>query len=78
MQRSASKTMTRAIGYSRVSTDDQALSVDAQRARLERWCAERHMELVAVYEDIGISGGADLDKRPARWLRLTPLSPVWP
>jgi site-specific DNA recombinase len=75
MQRSTSKTITRAIGYSRVSTDDQILSVDAQRARLERWCAERHMELVAVHEEIGISGGADLDKRPALIAALDALEP---
>src|SRR5262245_39686057 len=53
-----------AIGYVRVSTDDQALSVEAQRARLTAWCAERRLPLAAVYEDIGVSGGADLGKRP--------------
>jgi DNA invertase Pin-like site-specific DNA recombinase len=75
MKRSTSKTITKAIGYSRVSTDDQTLSVDAQRARLESWCAERRIELVAVHEDIGISGGADLDKRPALMAALDALEP---
>lgn len=51
-------------GYLRVSTDAQTLSVDAQRARLTAWCVERHLALTAVYEDIGVSGGAALDKRP--------------
>jgi DNA invertase Pin-like site-specific DNA recombinase len=55
---------TTAIGYIRVSTDDQTLSVEAQRERLEAWCLERRLSLVAVYEDVGVSGGADLDKRP--------------
>jgi len=40
------KQMTAAVGYIRVSTDDQALSVDAQRARLMTWCAERRVTLV--------------------------------
>jgi DNA invertase Pin-like site-specific DNA recombinase len=65
----------RAIGYIRVSTDDQGLSVDAQRTRLATWCAERHMELVATYEDVGVSGGAALDKRPGLMAALDALEP---
>jgi DNA invertase Pin-like site-specific DNA recombinase len=64
MARHRSPHVAQAIGYIRVSTDDQTLSVEAQRERLAAWCAERHMTLLAVHEDIGISGGADLDKRP--------------
>jgi DNA invertase Pin-like site-specific DNA recombinase len=66
---------TKAIGYIRVSTDDQSLSVDAQRTRLQQWCTERHMELVAVYEDVGVSGGAALDKRPGLMAALDALEP---
>jgi DNA invertase Pin-like site-specific DNA recombinase len=52
------------IGYVRVSTDDQALGPVAQRDALARWCKANGAELVAVFEDIGVSGGAALDKRP--------------
>jgi site-specific DNA recombinase len=69
------QTPTHAIGYVRVSTDDQTLSVDAQRTRLAAWCIERHLSLSAVYEDIGVSGGAALDKRPGLMAALDALEP---
>jgi len=52
------------IGYVRVSTDGQDLGPDAQRAALDSWCEARGASLVAVFEDRGISGGADLERRP--------------
>lgn len=52
------------VGYVRVSTDDQALGPVAQRDALARWCKANGADLVAVFEDIGVSGGASLDKRP--------------
>lgn len=52
-----------AIAYIRVSTDDQALSVAAQRTHITTWCAARQLSLIAVHEDIGVSGGARLEKR---------------
>ena len=55
---------SKAIGYLRVSTDEQRLGPDAQREALERWCEARGVELVAVYVDPGVSGGAELDRRP--------------
>jgi len=55
----------RAIGYLRVSTDEQTLGSDAQRAELERWCERNGAELVGVHEDRGVSGGLELHKRPA-------------
>jgi DNA invertase Pin-like site-specific DNA recombinase len=54
----------RAVGYLRVSTDEQALGPKAQRAALIRYCEQRGIELVDVFEDIGISGAAELDRRP--------------
>jgi DNA invertase Pin-like site-specific DNA recombinase len=72
--RTATET-TQAVGYIRVSTEDQALSVDAQRERLVRWCGERGVELVAVFEDIGVSGGAALDKRPGLMQAMDALTP---
>lgn len=56
--------MTRAAGYVRVSTDRQDLGPEAQRADMERWCKANGAELVAVYQDLGVSGGVELDKRP--------------
>ena len=61
------------IGYVRVSTDDQALGPVAQRDALARWCAANGAELVAVFSDIGVSGGAALDKRPALLAALSAL-----
>jgi DNA invertase Pin-like site-specific DNA recombinase len=76
MARTLSPTQTTAVlGYIRVSTDDQTLSVDAQRARLTAWCIERGLTLAAVYEDIGVSGGAQLDKRPGLMAALDALEP---
>ena len=69
------QTLTHAVGYVRVSTDDQALSVDAQHARLTAWCVEGHLSLTAVYEDIGVSGGAALDKRPGLMAAIDALEP---
>lgn len=51
-----------AVLYVRVSTDEQALGPTAQRAAADRWCAARGVQLVAVCEDVGVSGGAPLDK----------------
>ena len=53
--------MQKAIGYVRVSTQGQAdegVSLDAQRAKIEAWCSLNDAELVAVFEDAGISGGS--------------------
>ena len=54
----------KAVGYIRVSTDDQALGPDAQRAALTVWAERAGVELVAVFEDRGVSGGAAIDRRP--------------
>ena len=54
------------IGYIRVSTQDQAregISLEAQRDRIEKWAALNEGEVIAVYEDAGISGKS-MDKRP--------------
>lgn len=76
MTRSTGKTTTgTAVGYVRVSTDDQTLSVAAQRTRITSWCAERQLTLIAVHEDVGVSGGADLDKRPGLLTAIDALMP---
>lgn len=53
--------MQKAIGYIRVSTQGQAdegVSLEAQRAKIAAWCALNDAELVAVFEDAGISGAS--------------------
>ncbi|MEM1348861.1 MAG: recombinase family protein [Myxococcota bacterium] len=57
----------RAVCYVRVSTEEQAsegVSLDAQRAALQAYCALRQMELVEVVSDEGVSAGKSLDRRP--------------
>jgi DNA invertase Pin-like site-specific DNA recombinase len=55
---------TRAIAYLRCSTVRQDLSPDAQRAVINEWAANAGVEVAAWHEDLGVSGGADIDKRP--------------
>lgn len=54
----------RAVAYIRVSTRDQELGPEAQRAAIERWAAASGVDVVAWCEDLGVSGAAALDKRP--------------
>jgi DNA invertase Pin-like site-specific DNA recombinase len=54
----------KAVAYLRVSTDRQDLSPDAQREAIVRWAEAAGVEVVATHEDLGVSGGTDLDKRP--------------
>jgi DNA invertase Pin-like site-specific DNA recombinase len=59
--------MKQAIGYIRVSTEQQAqegVSLDAQRAKLKTWCKANGYELVAIHEDAGISGALEIGDRP--------------
>ncbi len=53
----------KAVGLLRVSTDEQSLGPEAQRATLIAWCRSHDVELVQVHEDLGVSGAAPLDKR---------------
>ena len=56
----------KAVGYTRVSTTEQAqegLSLAAQEARIRAYCTAKVWELLRVYQDAGISGKS-LD-RPA-------------
>ena len=58
--------MKTAIAYIRVSTDKQAsegVSLAAQQARIEQWCANNGYELAQVFIDAGISGKR-MDTRP--------------
>src|SRR5687767_12435677 len=68
----------RAVGYVRISvesgTEDQALGPAAQREALAVWARKHRVELVAVHEDLGISGGAELDRRPGLLAALDTLA----
>ena len=51
--------MTKAIGYIRVSTEQQAeegVSLAAQKAKIASGCETNDYELVEVYVNSGISG----------------------
>lgn len=53
-----------AVAYLRCSTDRQDLSPDAQRDAIEAWAGGAGVRVVAWHDDLGVSGGADLEKRP--------------
>jgi site-specific DNA recombinase len=58
--------MKAAIGYVRVSTQEQVVegvSLDAQKAKIEAWAMLNNCELVGVVQDAGISGKRS-DNRP--------------
>jgi DNA invertase Pin-like site-specific DNA recombinase len=55
----------RAVAYLRVSTEDQNLGPEAQRAQIEAWSAREGVEVLAWHEDHGISGAKDVTARPA-------------
>src|ERR1700730_1069797 len=61
------------VGYIRVSTDEQQIGPEAQREALRRYCATTGSVLVAVHEDLGVSGGLALDKRPGLLAALASL-----
>lgn len=51
--------MQEVIGYVRVSTQGQSeegVSLQAQRAKIKAWCALNDGDLIAVFEDAGLSG----------------------
>ena len=62
-----------AVGYVRVSTDEQSLGPDAQRAAIEKWAQSRGVRVAAMFEDHGISGGAPAEKRPGLLAALAAL-----
>lgn len=63
----------RAIGYLRVSTEEQNLGPEAQRATIVAWAAREGVELVAWHVDHGVSGAAPIDRRTALLAALADL-----
>ena len=60
--------MSDALGYIRVSSEEQAdsgLGLEAQRQRIAAYAAMKGLHLGEVFEDPGISGGKPLASRPA-------------
>ena len=64
-RRTRSGSPSLAVGYLRASTDDQALSPDAQRAAVTAWAERAGVTVVAWHTDAGVSGATTLDARPA-------------
>src|SRR5262249_40481249 len=61
-------TMRPAIGYIRVSSEEQAdsgLGLEAQRQRINAYCEMKGLKLAGVFEDPGVSGGKPLGTRPS-------------
>lgn len=60
--------MEKAAAYIRVSTTDQVdngVSLEVQAERIESYCKAHNLELVATYQDNGISASKPLEKREA-------------
>jgi hypothetical protein len=60
--------MRNALGYVRVSTDEQAergLGLEAQRQRIQAYCEMKGLRLTTMFEDPGLSGGKPLGSRSA-------------
>lgn len=52
----------RAIGYTRTSTDEQSLGMQAQRMAIRKWAAEKGVELCGIFEE-EISGSVRIERR---------------
>lgn len=63
-----------AVAYLRVSTDDQHLGPDAQRAAITAWATREGVTIAAWHTDQGVSGGAAIADRPALLAALAELS----
>ena len=60
--------MQDALGYARVSSEEQAdsgLGLEAQRQRIAAYCTMKGLRLAEFFENPGISGGKPLACRPA-------------
>jgi DNA invertase Pin-like site-specific DNA recombinase len=63
-----SNAMEDALGYIRVSSEEQAdsgLGLEARRQRIAAYCQMNGLRLAKVFEDPGVSGGKPLACRPA-------------
>jgi DNA invertase Pin-like site-specific DNA recombinase len=69
----------RALGYCRVSTDNQTgedvYGLDAQREAIKKYCQENGLVLAEIYEDAGFSGSLDVPERPGLRALLNGVQP---
>jgi DNA invertase Pin-like site-specific DNA recombinase len=59
--------VTRAVGYVRVSTEDQArsgLGLEDQRAAIKAAAERLRLQLIGIHADEGLSGGLEASERP--------------
>lgn len=54
------------VGYCRVSTENQAKdgTIEIQRQAIAEWAAKNGHDIIAMFEDDGVSGAKDLVNRP--------------
>ena len=52
------------MAYLRVSTEDQALGPEAQRAAIESWAARQRVQVLSFHLDQGVSGATPIEDRP--------------
>jgi DNA invertase Pin-like site-specific DNA recombinase len=62
-----------AVAYTRVSTDEQTLGVDAQRAEIQRYADVNGLAVVGWASDLGVSGGTRTNLRPGYLTALAEL-----
>lgn len=67
-------TTSKAVAYLRASTDEQHLSPEAQRSAIESWARINGVSIVGWFEDLGVSGAAEIEKRTALMGALDALS----
>ena len=63
-----------AVGYIRASTSEQTLTPVAQRSAMAGWAEREGVELVAVFEDLGVCGATEIDRRPGLLAALAEVS----
>jgi DNA invertase Pin-like site-specific DNA recombinase len=56
-----------------VSTDEQHLGPEAQRASIEQWTKREGVQVISWHLDQGVSGGSDIDDRPGLIAALSEL-----
>jgi len=64
----------RAVAYIRVSTDEQSLGPDAQRAAILAWAVAQGVTVTSWHADLGVSGGLSPERRPALLAALDALT----
>jgi DNA invertase Pin-like site-specific DNA recombinase len=63
-----------AVGYCRVSTSEQDMSIATQAAALEEWTSREGVPLLVIFYDRRVSGGVDVGDRPGLCAAFAALS----